>query len=46
VTMKVPYYTTLASAVASTEAIAAVRSGSLEVAPIQSYNLGVAAVPG
>jgi len=37
VTMKVPYYTTLAGAVASTEAIAAVRSGSLEVAPIQSY---------
>jgi len=46
VTMKVPYYTTMASAVATTEAIAALRSGSLEVAPLQSYNLEVAAVPG
>jgi carbamoyl-phosphate synthase large subunit len=46
VTMKVPYYTTMASAVATTEAIAALRSGSLEVAPLQSYNLDVAAVPG
>jgi carbamoyl-phosphate synthase large subunit len=39
VTMKVPYYTTLASAVAATEAIAALRAGSLEVAPLQSYSL-------
>ncbi len=37
VTMKVPYYTTLAGAVAATEAIAALRAGSLEVAPLQSY---------
>ena len=44
VTMKVPYYTTMASAVATTEAIAALRSGSLEVAPLQSYNLDVAAL--
>jgi carbamoyl-phosphate synthase large subunit len=42
-TMKVPYYTTLAGSVAATEAIAALREGSLEVAPLQSYNLGVAA---
>jgi carbamoyl-phosphate synthase large subunit len=46
VTMKVPYYTTMASAVATTEAIAALRSGSLEVAPLQSYNLDVAAASG
>ncbi|HEX4861436.1 MAG TPA: hypothetical protein VFV07_09380, partial [Rhizomicrobium sp.] len=39
VTMKVPYYTTMAGAVAATEAIAALRSGSLEVAPLQSYTL-------
>jgi len=38
VTMKVPYYTTMASAVAATQAIAALRAGSLEVAPLQSYN--------
>ncbi|HWA90646.1 MAG TPA: carbamoyl-phosphate synthase large subunit [Rhizomicrobium sp.] len=37
VTMKVPYYTTMASAVAATQAIAALRAGSLEVAPLQSY---------
>ncbi len=37
VTMKVPYYTTMAGAVAAAEAIAALRSGSLEVAPLQSY---------
>ena len=37
--MKIPYYTTLASAVAATEAIAALRAGSLEVAPLQSYSL-------
>jgi carbamoyl-phosphate synthase large subunit len=38
VTVKVPYYTTMASAVAATQAIAALRAGSLEVAPLQSYN--------
>jgi carbamoyl-phosphate synthase large subunit len=38
VTMKVPYYTTMAGAVAATEAIAALRAGALEVAPLQSYN--------
>ncbi|HEY3801511.1 MAG TPA: carbamoyl-phosphate synthase large subunit [Kofleriaceae bacterium] len=32
-----PYYTTVAGAKAAVEAIAAVRSGSLEVAPLQSY---------
>ena len=37
-TMKVPYYTTLAGAVAVTEAIAALQAGSLEVAPLQSYS--------
>jgi len=37
--MKVPYYTTMAGAAAATEAIAALRAGSLEVAPLQSYNL-------
>jgi carbamoyl-phosphate synthase large subunit len=37
VTMKVPYYTTMAGAVAATEAIAALKAGSLEVAPLQSY---------
>ncbi|HVU20052.1 MAG TPA: carbamoyl-phosphate synthase large subunit, partial [Rhizomicrobium sp.] len=46
VTMKVPYYTTLAGAVAAAAAIAAVRSGSLEVAPLQSYNSGVEAAAG
>ncbi len=38
-TMKVPYYTTMAGAAAVTQAVAALRSGSLEVAPLQSYNL-------
>jgi carbamoyl-phosphate synthase large subunit len=38
-TMKVPYYTTMAGAVAATSAIAALREGSLEVAPLQSYSL-------
>ncbi|MGI8724371.1 MAG: carbamoyl-phosphate synthase large subunit, partial [Methyloceanibacter sp.] len=33
----VPYYTTVAGAAAVTEAIKALRSGSLEVAPLQSY---------
>ncbi|HTO39869.1 MAG TPA: carbamoyl-phosphate synthase large subunit [Rhizomicrobium sp.] len=37
--MKVPYYTTLAGAAAATQAIAALRTGSLEVAPLQSYCL-------
>jgi len=35
--MKVPYYTTVAGAAAVTEAIAALRQGALEVAPLQSY---------
>ncbi len=32
-----PYYTTVAGAKAAVEAISALRSGSLEVAPLQSY---------
>jgi len=36
---KIPYYTTIAGAAAVTLAIAALRAGSLEVAPLQSYNL-------
>src|SRR5215469_5220078 len=36
-TLKVPYYTTMAGAAAATQAIGALRSGSLEVAPLQSY---------
>jgi carbamoyl-phosphate synthase large subunit len=35
--MKVPYYTTIAGAAAATEAIAALRQGALDVAPLQSY---------
>lgn len=35
--MKVPYYTTVAGAAAVTEAIAALRQGVLEVAPLQTY---------
>jgi carbamoyl-phosphate synthase large subunit len=38
-TLKVPYYTTLAGAKAATEAIAALKGHSLEVAPLQSYSL-------
>ncbi len=38
--LKVPYYTTLAGAKAATEAIAALKGQSLEVAPLQSYSLG------
>ncbi len=38
-TLKVPYYTTIAGAAAVTQAIAALQSGSLEVAPLQSYSL-------
>jgi carbamoyl-phosphate synthase large subunit len=37
-TMKVPYYTTIAGAAAATQAIAALQAGSLEVAPLQSYS--------
>jgi carbamoyl-phosphate synthase large subunit len=37
-TLKVPYYTTMAGAKAATEAIAALKEGSLEVAPLQSYS--------
>jgi carbamoyl-phosphate synthase large subunit len=36
-TLKVPYYTTLAGAAAATQAIQALRAGSLEVAPLQSF---------
>ena len=36
---KVPYYTTMAGAAAAAQAIAALRTGSLEVAPLQSYSL-------
>jgi carbamoyl-phosphate synthase large subunit len=39
-TLKVPYYTTVAGAKAATEAIAALKGHSLEVAPLQSYSLG------
>ncbi len=38
--MKIPYYTTIAGAVAATQAIASLKSGSLEVAPLQSYSYG------
>jgi carbamoyl-phosphate synthase large subunit len=37
-TMKVPYYTTMAGAAAAGLAIGALRAGSLEVAPLQSYS--------
>jgi carbamoyl-phosphate synthase large subunit len=36
----IPYYTTVAGARAAVEAIAALRSGGLEVAPLQSYLSG------
>ena len=39
-TLKVPYYTTMAGARAATLAIQALKEGSLEVAPLQSYSLG------
>ena len=39
-TLKIPYYTTLAGAVAAVEGIRAMKSGSLEVAPLQSYFKG------
>jgi len=38
-TMKVPYYTTMAGAAAAAQAIAALQTGSLEVAPLQSYSM-------
>ncbi|MDB5739055.1 MAG: hypothetical protein JWP16_95, partial [Alphaproteobacteria bacterium] len=38
-TLKVPYYTTMAGAAAAIQAIQALRAGSLEVAPLQSYSL-------
>jgi carbamoyl-phosphate synthase large subunit len=37
-TMKVPYYTTMAGAKAAAQAIAALKGDSLEVAPLQSYS--------
>ncbi|MCW5731355.1 MAG: carbamoyl-phosphate synthase large subunit, partial [Alphaproteobacteria bacterium] len=37
-TQRIPYYTTVAGAKAAVKAIAALRSGSLEVAPLQSYS--------
>jgi carbamoyl-phosphate synthase large subunit len=36
--MKIPYYTTIAGASASVLAIGSLKSGSLEVAPLQSYS--------
>jgi carbamoyl-phosphate synthase large subunit len=36
-THAIPYYTTVAGARAAVEAIVALRAGSLEVAPLQSY---------
>ncbi len=39
-TYGIPYYTTMAGARAAVEAIAALRNGSLEVAPLQSYLSG------
>ena len=36
-THKIPYYTTVAGARAAVQAIAALRAGNLEVAPLQSY---------
>ncbi|MDE2463600.1 MAG: carbamoyl-phosphate synthase large subunit [Alphaproteobacteria bacterium] len=35
--MKIPYYTTVAGAAAATQAIAALREGSLDVSSLQSY---------
>jgi carbamoyl-phosphate synthase large subunit len=35
--LNLPYYTTVAGAKAAVEAIAALRAGRLEVAPLQSY---------
>jgi len=39
-TIGIPYYTTVAGARASVQAIAALRAGSLEVASLQSYFIG------
>jgi carbamoyl-phosphate synthase large subunit len=39
-TLNIPYYTTVAGARAAVQAIAALRSGVLEVAPLQSYFSG------
>ncbi len=36
-TMKIPYYTTVSGALAAAQAIAALRQGTLEVRPLQSY---------
>ena len=36
---RIPYYTTVAGARAAVQGIAALRAGSLEVAPLQSYSL-------
>jgi carbamoyl-phosphate synthase large subunit len=36
-TMKTPYYTTLAGAIAATEAIRALQEGALDVQPLQAY---------
>ncbi len=36
-TMKIPYYTTASGALAAAQAIAALKHGSLEVRPLQSY---------
>ena len=36
-THEIPYYTTVAGARAAVQAIEALRAGSLEVAPLQSY---------
>jgi len=35
--MKIPYYTTVAGALAAAQAVTAVRAGTLEVRPLQSY---------
>jgi len=37
-TVKVPYYTTMAGAAAATQAIAALRAGALGVMPLQAYS--------
>jgi carbamoyl-phosphate synthase large subunit len=37
-TIKVPYYTTMAGAAAATQAIAALRAGDLGVLPLQAYS--------
>ena len=37
----IPYYTTAAGARASVQAICALQNGSLDVAPLQSYFMGL-----